>query len=363
MDRRQCTLEDMAGLTDPAFWQDRRVLLTGHTGFKGGWTALWLHRLGAQVSGLALAPNQPCLFDLARVGETLQSYIVDVRDADAVAAVVDHVRPQLVLHLAAQPLVRRAFAAPVESFAVNVLGTVHLLQALRRISDLAAVLVVTSDKVYAERGSNHPHAEADRLGGNEPYAGSKAAAEIATAAMAQSYLFPAGIAVATARAGNVIGGGDFAADRLVPDTVRAVLADRPLVLRHPDATRPWQHVLDCIHGYLLYLAALGRGEPVPAALNFGPRQRTRASVGQVATAMLAALDARSGWVHEAAPASLEAEALALDSGLARRSLGWVDHLLDRQMIATTAAWYRAWARGDDMRAVTLRQIRDYEAML
>jgi CDP-glucose 4,6-dehydratase len=250
----------------------------------------------------------------------------------------------------------------LESFAVNVLGTVNLLQALRQVTQLAAVLVITSDKVYAERGDGNPHVEADRLGGKEPYAASKAAAELAAAAMAHSFLEPAGVAVATARAGNVIGGGDFATDRLVPDIVRAVRADLPLTLRHPTATRPWQHVLDCVAGYLAYLAALGTGQPVPPTLNFGPRLRSRATVEQLATAMLVALDAKQAWIRDQEQGSLETHTLSLDSRLARRTLGWTDRLIDKQMITATASWYQAWARGDDMHAVTLRQIKDYEAM-
>lgn len=347
---------------NPAFWRGRRVLLTGHTGFKGGWAALWLHRLGAEVTGLALAPTPTSLFELAHVGDTLRSHLVDVRDAQAVAAVVDAAQPQLVLHMAAQPLVRRALAEPVESFAVNVLGTVHLLQALRRAPDLTAVLVVTSDKVYANNINGHPHVEADRLGGSEPYSASKAATEIVSAAMAQSFLASNGVAVATARAGNVIGGGDFALDRLVPDTVRAALTAQTLTLRQPEASRPWQHVLDCVAGYLTYLAALGVGESLPTALNFGPRLRARATVAQLATAMLDAMGAKQGWTHAPELNSLETKALALDSRLARRTLGWTERLIDKHMIAATAAWYRAWAEGNDMRAVTLGQISEYETM-
>lgn len=349
---------------DPAFWRGRRVLLTGHTGFKGGWAALWLHQLGVELTGLALAPTQPSLFESAHIGDVLHSHVVDVRDAQAVARVVDEAQPQLVLHMAAQPLVRRALADPTESFAVNVLGTAHLLQALRSVPDLMAVLVVTSDKVYANNGNGngHPHVEADRLGGREPYSASKASAELVSAAMAQSFLSPNGVAVATARAGNVIGGGDFAPDRLVPDTVRAALSGQCLALRHPGATRPWQHVLDCIAGYLCYLAALGAGQTLPPALNFGPRLRARATVAQLATAMLGAMGANQTWMHVPDPNSLESNALALDSRLARRTLGWTERLVDKHMIAATATWYQAWARGEDMRDVTLRQISDYQAL-
>jgi len=346
---------------DPAFWRGRRVLLTGHTGFKGAWAALWLHRLGADVTGLALPPAEPSLYVAARLDRLIPSHLVDLRDAAAVAGAVADARPQLVLHMAAQPLVRRAVADPVESFAVNVLGTVHLLQALRAAPELAAVLVVTSDKVYSNGEDGRAHTEADRLGGKDPYSGSKAACEIVTASMAQSYFAPRGVAVATARGGNVIGGGDFAPDRLVPDAVRAARQGMPLTLRHPEATRPWQHVLDCLAGYLAFLAALADGCDVPSALNFGPRANHAMTVGRLATTMLTALNAAQGWNHAPDLGSKEMRSLAVDSTLARRSLGWSDQLTAEHCVAWTADWYRAWFRGDDIRSLTLRQIENYEA--
>lgn len=347
---------------DPSFWRDKRVLLTGHTGFKGAWTSLWLHLLGAEVTGLALEPEQLSLFRLLRLDELVRSYFVDLRDASAVAACVAAARPQLVLHMAAQALVRRSLAAPSEAFTVNVCGTVHLLDALRGANDLTTVVVVTSDKVYADAALARGHRETDRLGGIDPYSASKAACEIATASMAQSFLQPRGVTVATARAGNVIGGGDFALWRLVPDIVRAAQGGETVRLRNPDATRPWQYVLDCVGGYLAYLSGLASGRSLPLALNFGPRLRHGSTVAELASAVQQALGVTSGWVHVADPAVPERHALSIDSRLARRSLGWTDRLSGHRLVDATADWYRAWAEGADMRAFTLKQIREFERL-
>jgi CDP-glucose 4,6-dehydratase len=351
-------------LPDPLFWAGRRVLLTGHTGFKGSWTALWLAKLGASVTGFSLAPEyQPNLFTLADVaGVTEWSILGDVRDAQAVREAVEKADPELVLHLAAQPIVRRSLADPVETFATNVLGTAHLLDALRDCRQLRAVLVVTSDKVYANDGRPGAFVEQDRLGGTDPYSASKAAAEIVAASFAGSYFDRAGVRLATARGGNVIGGGDFALDRLVPDAVRAVVGGVPLILRHPRATRPWQHVLDCVCGYLLYAQALAQDSDVPAALNFGPAPGGDVPVGELAGAMLDALGAGAGWQYQPEPGSVEKTTLSVDAGLARACLGWRDQLTGPALIAWTADWYRAWRTGDDPRAVTLAQLAAYAAL-
>ncbi|MFA5122781.1 CDP-glucose 4,6-dehydratase [Zavarzinia sp.] len=356
----------MAGVAsrgpDAGFWAGRKVLLTGHTGFKGSWAALWLHRMGARVTGLALAPESPALFDLARVGDVVESHLVDLRDQAAVEATVRAAAPEIVLHMAAQPIVRRSLADPVETFATNVLGTVHLLDTLRRVEGLRAVLVITSDKVYANAEAGHAFAESDPLGGKDPYSASKAACEIATSSMARSFLGPAGVRVATARGGNVVGGGDFAADRLVPDAVRALVAGRPLVLRHPEATRPWQHVLDCIAGYLVFAEDLVAGREVPPSLNFGPLPGADVTVGRLAEAVLAALGDTKGYVHEPVPGSVEMKTLAIDSRLARRLLAWRDRITGDLLTDFTAEWYRAWIAGQDMHDTTLAQIRRFEAL-
>ena len=350
----------MAAL-DPAFWQGKRVLLTGHTGFKGSWAAIWLARLGADVTGLALAPDQtPSLFDLAGVEAMTTSLIVDLRDAAAVEAALADRSFDLVLHMAAQPIVRAAIADPVATFASNVMGTVHLLQALRAKTTLRAVLAVTSDKVYANTEQGHAFAEGDRLGGKDPYSASKAATEIVVASFAQSYFAAAGVPLATARGGNVIGGGDFSRDRIVADIVRAAGVGEPVVLRHPEATRPWQHVLDCVAGYLIYLQALARDPATPRAMNFGPRPGGEAvTVGQLATLGVEALGAQP-WRHEPDPGSLEAGALAIDAGLAQRVLAFESRLDAPAAVALTMDWYRRRASGEHALALCRAQIAAYE---
>lgn len=353
----------MSRLPDPAFWHGRRVLLTGHTGFKGGWAALWLDKLGAKVSGLALAPDtQPSLFDLAGIGAGLTSHIADLRDREAVQRIVADADPQVVLHLAAQPLVRRSLREPVETLATNVLGTAHLLDALRGRDGLDAVLIVTSDKVYANSEQGRPFAETDPLGGKDPYSASKAAAEIVAASFSKSYFAADNIPVATARGGNVVGGGDFSEDRIVPDIVRAAQTGETLVLRHPDAVRPWQHVLDCLAGYLVYAQGLAHGLDLPASLNFGPEPTSPVTVGDFADAVQAAMEIENGWRHQSVPGSVEAMLLTLDSSTSRSVLDWRDRLPGPACVAATAAWYRAWLNGADMRTVSLDAIAAYEAI-
>ncbi len=349
------------------FWNGRRVLLTGHTGFKGSWLALWLKRLGADVYALSLPPlDGPNLFDLANVAGSCESHFVDLRNACAVANAVNDARPEIVLHLAAQALVRRSLEDPTETFDTNVIGLVNLLDALRGQPDLQTVLVVTSDKVYWNNGCGHAFKESAPLGGKDPYSASKAAAEHVAHTYAQSFFEREGIRVATSRGGNVIGGGDFATDRIAPDCVRAALDGEPLTLRHPEATRPWQHALDCLCGYLLFAETLSEDPTCPRTLNIGPRSSEDLPVRVFAETLLTALGhvTANGCPQvevKPVPGSIEAPYLQIDASLARCTLGWDDALVGRVAIASVASWFRQWLDGADMGSVTLAEINQYQA--
>jgi CDP-glucose 4,6-dehydratase len=344
-----------------AFWRGKRVLVTGHTGFKGAWAAIWLTEMGAEVTGLALAPDQtPSLFELAGVGSRIDSHILDLRDRAAVGGFLAGRSFDLVLHMAAQPIVRAAIEAPVDTFASNIMGTVHLLDGLRA-EPPKATLVVTSDKVYANAETGRAFAEGDALGGKDPYSASKAAAEMVTQSFAKSYFEPAAAPLATARGGNVIGGGDFSRDRIVADIVRAARSGEAVVLRHPEATRPWQHVLDCLAGYFRHLEALATDPATPRALNFGPRPGgAQVTAGELATLGVEALGGKA-WRHEPDPTSLEARVLAIDASLAKRSIGFESRLDAPAAVALTMDWYRRQAAGEDALGLCRAQIADYEA--
>ena len=351
-------------MIERAFWRDRRVLLTGHTGFKGAWLSLWLEQLGAQVFGLALPPDtEPALYEMLGPMTGLRSRLGDIRDAAVVSEVVAEARPQIVIHMAAQSLVRRSYRAPVETVSTNVMGTVHLLDSLRTAEELQAVLIVTTDKVYRNDGQQRPYLEDDPLGGADLYSGSKAATEIVVASMRSSFFEPKGIPVATARAGNVVGGGDWSEDRLVPDLWRAVSAGKSLRLRNPLSTRPWQYVLEPLSGYLAYAERLVHDAAVPVSLNFGPAPDDVLTVADVADAMLAAVNAPTRWVKDDAPQPEEAKFLAIDPALALRSIGWQPRLGPAQALDWTTEWYRAVSGGAEPRQVALDQIRRYEALL
>lgn len=371
MGGRQSSVEDlvtpggatMDGTIDPVFWRGRRVLLTGHTGFKGAWTALWLSRLRAEVHGYALAPEtDPALWPLLGDGLLASETVADITDRARLAETVARARPEIVLHLAAQALVRRGYADPLGTIASNTMGTACLLDVLRDADALEAVVVVTTDKVYANNDSGRDFVEDDPLGGHDPYSSSKAAAELLTRSYAASFFDKAGIAVATARAGNVIGGGDWSADRLIPDIWHAMQSGRPLRLRYPDATRPWQHVLEPIRGYLLYAQALAGSSAVPRALNFGPVPGTPMTVSQVADTVSAAMHVERAWQRDAGEHPPEMKLLSLDPALAGRSLGWRPRLDDRAGVAWTARWYSDFAGGGDARMLCDTQIDRYEAL-
>jgi CDP-glucose 4,6-dehydratase len=361
---RARAVEDVAvnaPLPREAFWRGRRVLLTGHTGFKGSWAALWLARLGAKTTGFALAPDtSPALFDLAEVERDLASRLGDLRAPEAVRAAVAAADPDIVLHFAAQPIVRRAIAEPVETLAINAMGTAHLLDALRGAKRLQRILIVTSDKVYDNRERGEAFAEDDPLGGKDPYSASKAATEIIARAYAQTYFAPRGVALATARGGNVIGGGDYAQDRIVPDIVRAWTLRRRPVLRMPEATRPWQHALDCLAGYFLYVEGLDRA--IPRALNFGPDATNPVTVAELTRAMLEALGAPPEFDAAPLEGSIEMRSLSVDARRAQRELGWRNRLPSAAAVRWTADWHRRVRLGESPRAVTLAQIEAYGAL-
>ncbi|WP_068874489.1 MULTISPECIES: CDP-glucose 4,6-dehydratase [unclassified Phenylobacterium] len=344
---------------NPAFWSGKSVLLTGHTGFKGSWAAIWLSRMGAEVTGLALPPDQtPALFALAGVERRITSRFVDLRNPAAVAAAVGGHSFDIVLHMAAQPIVRASVEDPIGTFQTNVMGTAHLMQALRRQEALQAVLAITSDKVYANNDAGRAFVESDNLGGKDPYSASKAATEIVVQSFAKSYF--QSVPVGTARGGNVIGGGDFSRDRLVADIVRAARGGGPVVLRHPEATRPWQHVLDCLAGYFRLAEALATDPATPRAVNFGPRPGgPEVSVGELATLGVQALGGQP-WRHEPDPGSLEAKTLAIDATLARTALGFESRIDAPEAVALTMDWYRRQAGGEDALALCLEQIEGYE---
>ena len=345
----------------PAFWAGKRVLVTGHTGFKGAWLALWLRQLGARVSGFALEPDtRPNLFALAGLTETLEHAIGDLRDPDAVDKAVGQARPDIIFHLAAQALVRRSYAQPIATFATNVMGTAHLLEASRKSATVKAIVVVTSDKCYENRELARPFVEGDPLGGHDPYSGSKACAEIVTAAYRDSFLAERRLAVASARAGNVIGGGDWADDRLLPDCIRAFELGRKALIRNPRAVRPWQHVLEPLAGYLLLAEHLHRGDArCASAFNFGPPEEDARPVSWLAGESARLWGDGATWAVDDRSHPHEAQMLSLDASKARKLLAWRPRLTLEEGLAWTVSWYRAVARGAMARQETLEQISRY----
>ncbi len=349
-----------------SFWNGRKVLVTGHTGFKGSWLSLWLQRAGAEVVGYALAPpTEPSLFEIARVAEGMTSIEADVRDLDRLRAVIAEHRPEAVLHLAAQAIVRASYDDPVETYSTNVMGTVNLLEAIRREPGVRAVVIVTSDKCYDNLEIDRGYVEGDALGGRDPYSNSKGCAELVTRAYRESFLADASppVAVASGRAGNVVGGGDWGKDRLVPDIMRSVLERRPLYIRNPRATRPWQHVLDPVGGYLtLAERLLEDGARFAEAWNFGPDDdEPTLPVGELVDRILERWDEAIEVEHDPGPHPHEHHLLRLDPTKARERLGWAAGLSMDETLEWIVEWYRFFRDGGDMREVTLAQIERYRA--
>jgi CDP-glucose 4,6-dehydratase len=357
-------------MIDFSFWKDRRVFLTGHTGFKGSWLSLWLQQLGAEVSGYALSPpTEPSLFEQAGISGSVRSVTADIRDFPRLKSALAESRPQVVIHLAAQSVVRRGYEDPIETYSSNVMGTVHLLEALRQLGQPCVVVNVTSDKCYANQEWAWGYRETDSLGGHDPYSNSKACAELVMSAFCDSYFQtkdPArpGIVVASGRAGNVIGGGDWTRDQLIPDLLRSFLAGKPCLIRSPSAIRPWQFVLEPLRGYLLLAERLARDPSTSgSAWNFGPNDGDAKPVSWIADRLVGAWGGSASWCSDTAVHPREAHYLKLDVSKARGDLGWQPVLPLAQALEWIAEWYRAHQAGANMRELTLAQIKRYQALL
>ncbi len=347
---------------DSAFWSGKRVFLTGHSGFKGSWLSLWLHAMGAKVKGFSLPPDtDPALFSVARIPSTIESEFGDIRKLEPLRASMTAFAPDIVIHMAAQPLVRLSYQEPVETYATNVMGTVHLLEAARACPSVRAIVSVTTDKCYENKEWVWAYREPEPMGGHDPYSSSKACAELVTAAYRKSFFSEKGAAaVASARAGNVIGGGDWAKDRLIPDILQAFVANRPVAIRNPLATRPWQHVLEPLSGYLRLAEMLFRDkERYAEAWNFGPREDDARPVQWIVERMIGEWGEGATWVKDAGFHPHEARFLKLDIAKAREQLGWQPRWPLERTLQSIVAWHKDWLGGGDMRARCLSEIAEY----
>lgn len=348
-------------MVDPQFWQGKTVLLTGHTGFKGAWLSLWLQAMEADVHGFALdPPTTPSLFVEANVGSGMSSRTADIRTPGAIADCIDAVQPEIVFHMAAQPLVRASYDDPISTYETNVMGTVRLLDALRGADSARVVVNITSDKSYENNERTWGYRESDPVGGRDPYSNSKACSELVTSAYRRSFLADEGVAVASARAGNVIGGGDWAADRLVPDALRAFADHEAVTLRRPDAVRPWQHVLEPLSGYLALAEKLwAEPQAFAEAWNFGPADEDALPVAHVIEALTELWGDGATWQPDHDTGPHEASWLKLDISKARTMIGWHPTWTLDEALVRVVDWHRAWLAGEDMRTFTLDQIREF----
>jgi CDP-glucose 4,6-dehydratase len=350
-------------------WQGRRVFLTGHTGFKGGWLSLWLASRGGQIRGFALDPaTEPNLFNVASVASVLDDVRGDICDYPKLAQSMQEFGPEVVFHLAAQPLVRRSYINPLATYATNVMGTANVLEAVRKTPSVRAVVCITTDKCYENQESARPFCETDPLGGHDPYSSSKACAEIVSAAYRSSY-FPIDrlhehhVALATARAGNVIGGGDWSEDRLIPDLIRGFQANQPVLIRLPNAIRPWQHVLEPLRGYIMLAEELLAGHAqVATSFNFGPAEEDPWPVERIATKLADLWGDGASWIPDPVSGVNEARSLRLDVSKARTELGWQPRLTIDAALEWSLDWYRSWQRGKNMQQETLAQIARFEKL-
>ncbi len=352
---------------DVTFWKNKTVLITGHTGFKGGWLVLWLQSLGANVIGFALPPStQPNLFTLANIADASHSVLGDIRDFNTVQQLLLDTQPEIIIHMAAQPLVRHSYAEPLETYATNVMGTVHLLEAARSVKSVRVILNVTTDKCYDNKEWVWGYRENEALGGYDPYSSSKACAELVTAAYRNSYFHinrydQHRVAIASARAGNVIGGGDWSQDRLIPDIIRSCLEKQSsVVIRNPNAQRPWQHVLEPLHGYLLLVQKLyTQPAEFSEAWNFGPDYQDTKPVSWIVDYIIKLLNNGASWMLDEQPQLHEAACLKLDCSKARSKLNWQPRWNLERGLAETVYWYRAYQAEEDMRNISLAQIESY----
>ncbi len=347
---------------DRAYWYGKRVLITGHTGFKGGWLTIWLNQLGCHVTGLSLAPStQPALFELADISGLCESHLVDIRDAQMVKSVFNQAKPEIVFHLAAQALVRQSYLDPAETFSTNTMGTANVLEALRLSDSVKAVVMVTTDKVYRNHERLEPYKERDALGGHDPYSASKAACELIIDCYRKSYLTPQGVIVASARAGNVIGGGDWAADRLIPDAIRAWCAKHILTVRHPYSVRPWQHVLEPLSGYIILAQQLSAKPHLANAYNFGPDFNEATPVRRVIE-MAQVAWASNAQVHwgESKSQLHEAAILRLDTSISQNVLRVMPVWGIDQAVCRTVAWYKNQVHGANALGLCVSEIKDFE---
>jgi CDP-glucose 4,6-dehydratase len=363
--RSQSALENMGmntmGVT-PDFWRGKRVFLTGHTGFKGSWLSLWLQSMGAHLQGYALPPpTQPALFQEANVAQGMLSTVGDVRDLSHLTETMQRFAPEIVLHMAAQPLVRLSYAQPVDTYATNVMGTVHLLEAARLTDSVRVVLNVTTDKCYENKEWHWGYREDEPMGGHDPYSNSKGCSELVTSAYRRSFMAERGIALASARAGNVIGGGDWAQDRLVPDILRALEKQQAVLIRNPHAVRPWQHVLEPLSGYLRLAQHLSAsGQAFAQAWNFGPRDEDAQPVQWIVQRMTQAWSQGATWQVAEGDHPHEAHFLKLDISKAKAELGWQPRWSLDTALQKITEWHQAWLAGHNMRELCLSQIAQYQ---
>ncbi len=352
---------------DSGFWKGKTVFITGHTGFKGSWLSLWLQSMGARLTGYSLPPpTDPSLFVVGRVHEGMESINGDIRNLEQLQAAIERSKPEIVVHMAAQSLVRYSYQNPIETYSTNVMGTVNVLEAVRRVGSVRVVINVTSDKCYENREWAWGYRENEPMGGHDPYSSSKGCAELVTSAYRRSFFSTAdyakrGVALASVRAGNVIGGGDWAGDRLIPDIMRAILESRPVVIRNPDAVRPWQHVLEPLRGYLLLAEKMRKNAPeFSEGWNFGPNDDDAKPVEWIVNKMTGQWGDGAMWKMDDREHPHEAHYLKLDCSKAKSRLNWRPRWNIEQALEQIIAWYRAYLAGDNMREITLKQIEDYQ---